>query len=61
MPSHQVSKLLTSRDSWKKKACIRSGEIREHRKRDKRHLQSIAKLKEQVSQLNAEVEEQKKR
>lgn len=42
----QMSKVIQSRDEWKNKAIKRSAEIREYRKTQKRHLATIAELKQ---------------
>jgi hypothetical protein len=60
MSAQQTSKILDSRDKWKSKACSRGYEIREHRKKTKRHIATITELKFQVNRLKGEVSEQKK-
>jgi transposase InsO family protein len=47
----QRSKLICSRDEWKHKAVQRAGEIREHRKTQRRYQQRIAQLKAQICAL----------
>ena len=54
-----MSKILKSRDEWKNKAVERATEIREFRKTQKRHLEKIAELKRQHSQLELVIEEKK--
>lgn len=56
----QYSKLLNSRDEWKKKARIRNVEIREFRKTKKRHGQKIAELKQRNHELEGLVKNKKK-
>lgn len=51
----QYSKVVNSRDEWRRKAVQRAEEIREHRKTHKRHQQKIAQLKAQVSALEETV------
>ena len=41
----QISKIIKSREDWKDKAIQRGCEIREFRKSQKRHLETIAELK----------------
>ena len=50
----QKSKLLQSRDEWKRKAVQRSDELREQRKALKRNQAKIAELKIQLRVLKAE-------
>ncbi len=45
----QKSKVIQSRDDWRKKAVGRANEVRELRKIKKRHQQRIAELKAQIS------------
>ena len=52
----QMSKILHSRDEWKKKATERADEIREFRKTQNRHLEKIAELKRQNLELKMLVE-----
>ena len=54
-----MSKILKSRDEWKNKAVERATEIRECRKTQKRHLEKIAELKRQLSQVELVIEEKK--
>ena len=44
----QYSKLLNSRNEWRKKATERSIEVREFRKIQKRHREKIAELKQML-------------
>jgi uncharacterized coiled-coil DUF342 family protein len=55
----QYSKVVRSRDEWKRKAVERAEEIREHRKAQKRHQRKIAQLKADISALEQAVEEKK--
>ena len=55
----QYSKVLKSRDEWRKKACQRSGENREHKKARKRHVETIAELKAKIRSMEAESEAKK--
>ncbi len=55
----QISKILNSRDEWKNKAIERAAELRELRKSQQRHLETIANLKRQNCQLERLVEEKK--
>ena len=50
----QKSKLIQSRDEWKRKAVQRSDELREQRKALKRNQAKIAELKIQLRALKAE-------
>ena len=56
----QMSKLVQSRDEWRNKANKRADEIREHRKTNKRHRETIAELKLQVKELEQKLEASKK-
>jgi predicted RND superfamily exporter protein len=47
----QLSKVLKSRDEWRSKAIRRGDELREQRKADRRHRDSIAELKSEVESL----------
>ncbi len=47
----QVSKILKSREDWKNKAIQRGYEIREFRKSQKRHLETIVELKQANREL----------
>ena len=55
----QRSKIIRSRDDWKRKAVQRAEELREHRKALRRHQQKIAQLKAEVSALEQSAEEKK--
>jgi uncharacterized coiled-coil DUF342 family protein len=52
----QMSKLVQSRNAWRNKANGRADEIREHRKTNNRHRETIAELKLQVKELEQEIE-----
>ena len=56
----QTSKIIQSREEWKNKAIQRANENREHRKNQKRHLEKIAHLKEQIIALEQASDEVKK-
>jgi uncharacterized protein YlxW (UPF0749 family) len=47
----QLSKVVKSRDEWRSKAIRRAEELREQRKADRRHRESIAELKSEVESL----------
>jgi len=47
----QLSKVLKSRDEWRSKAIRRAEELRDHRKADRRHRESIAELKLEAESL----------
>jgi uncharacterized protein YlxW (UPF0749 family) len=47
----QNSKIIQSRNDWRRKAVQRAEKIREYRKSQKRHQEKIAKLQEQVTTL----------
>ena len=47
----QHSKVIRSRDEWKRKAVQRAEKIREGRKTERRYQQKIAQLKAEVSAL----------
>jgi hypothetical protein len=59
----QLSKVVKSRDEWRSKAIRRAEELREQRKADRRHQESIAELKLQVESLrqSSDADAQKKR
>jgi uncharacterized coiled-coil DUF342 family protein len=57
---YQLSKLIRSRDDWRKKAVQRADEIREHRKTIKRHQEQIAEAKRQLDLLQQGIEVNKK-
>ena len=50
----QYSKLLNSRNEWRKKATERSIEVREFRKIQKRHREKIVELKQMVKNQKKE-------
>jgi hypothetical protein len=56
----QLSKLIRSRDEWRKKAVIRATEIRERRKTENRNKEKIAELKKQMDELKQVIEDNKK-
>ena len=56
----QYSKLLNSRNEWRKKATERSVEVREFRKVQKRHRKKIAELKQHNRDLKQLIKHQKK-
>ena len=45
----QKSKIIASRNDWKRKAVQRANEIREYRKSQKHHKEKITKLQEQIT------------
>jgi hypothetical protein len=47
----QLSKVLKSRDEWRSKAIRRAEELRDQRKADRRHRESIAELKSELESL----------
>ncbi len=47
----QRSKVIRSRDEWRKKAIQRANELRESRKTKKHQRERIAELKAQISTL----------
>jgi hypothetical protein len=55
----QRSKILSSRDDWKRKATLRGHEIREFRKIKNRHLDAIATLKIKNAHLKLQLEVKK--
>jgi len=55
----QRSKIIRSRNEWKRKAVQRADEIREHRKTQTRYQLKIAQLKADVSALEQATEEKK--
>ncbi len=55
----QRSKIIRSRDEWKHKAVQRAGEIREHRKTQRRYQQKIAQLKAEIWALDQRAEVKK--
>jgi hypothetical protein len=55
----QQSKLIRSRDEWKKKSVQRATEIREYRKTVKRNNEKIAELKKQVAELKEDIDAKK--
>jgi uncharacterized coiled-coil DUF342 family protein len=55
----QRSKIVRSRDEWKRKAIQRADENREHRKTQRRYQQKIAQLKAELSALEQAAEVKK--
>jgi hypothetical protein len=55
----QRSKLIRSREEWKKKAVSRADELRDRRKAEKRLRGRIAELDRQVEELKQAAEEKK--
>jgi uncharacterized coiled-coil DUF342 family protein len=51
----QHSKIVRSRDDWKRKAVQRAENIREARKTERRYQQKIAQLKAEISALEQAV------
>jgi len=49
----QLSKLIKSREDWKRKSIQRATENREYRKQTKRHRKKIAELKAQIRDLKS--------
>jgi hypothetical protein len=56
----QQSKILHSRDEWREKAIKRADALREYRKSEKRHLNTIREMKQTIESLQ-EVGEAKKK
>jgi len=56
----QYSKLVNSRNEWRKKATERGTEIREFRKIQKRHREKIAELKQCNNNLQQTIKTKKK-
>lgn len=56
----QHSKIVRSRDDWKRKAVERAENVREHKKTEKRHRQQIAQMKAQISTLEQAIREKKR-
>lgn len=57
----QMSKIIRSRDEWKRKAVMRANELREFRKTNKHNQDKIAELKAQIKAMERASEEEKKR
>jgi len=55
----QRSKIIRSRDEWKRKAVQRAEELRERRKTLRRYQQKIAQLRAEVSALEQSAEAKK--
>jgi len=56
----QLSKLIHSRDNWKRTTIECRYEIREFKKTKQRHLTKIAELKQENRELKQQVLEEKK-
>ncbi|NOR79838.1 MAG: hypothetical protein GQ529_03245 [Methyloprofundus sp.] len=56
----QISKVLRSRDTWKRTTIECRYKLRESRKTEKRHLKKIAELKLENRELKQLVEDEKK-
>ena len=56
----QISKVLRSRDAWKRATIECRYKLRESRKTEKRHLRKIAELKLENRKLKQLVEDEKK-
>ena len=56
----QLSKILHSRDNWKRTAIESRYEIREFKKTKQRHLTKIAELKQENRELKQQALEEKK-
>jgi len=56
----QFSKVIDSRNEWKRKTIQCNYELREFRKTQKRHLKKIERLKQDVRLLNQVIKENKK-
>jgi len=56
----QMSKILHSRDEWKRKTIQCNYELREFRKTQSRHLKKIVELKQQNRDLNRLIKDKKK-
>jgi uncharacterized coiled-coil DUF342 family protein len=57
----QHSKILRSREEWKRKAVERAEALREQRKTLRRYRHKIAQLQTDLSTLEAAAEEKKRR
>jgi len=55
-----MSKVLGSRDTWKRTTIECRYQLREYRKTEKRHLRKIAELKLENRELKQLVEDEKK-
>jgi hypothetical protein len=55
----QLSKIIRSRNEWRKKSVQRATEIREYRKTVKRSNEKIAELNKQIAVLNEYVDAKK--
>ena len=57
----QISKLIKSRDSWKKKAIQKTYEAKEGRKTKKYYQKKIKEMKEENKKLKEIIEKNKKK
>jgi len=55
----QIKKVLDSREAWKQKASQRAEELREARKTKRRHLYTIASLKQKNKALHQALDQKK--
>lgn len=55
----QNSKIIQSRNDWRRKAVKRAEKIREYKKSQKRHQEKITKLQEQNTILQQKLEKKK--
>ena len=55
----QIKKVLDSREAWKQKASQRAEELREARKTKRRHLYTIASLKQKNKALQQALDQKK--
>ncbi|MDM8561067.1 hypothetical protein [Candidatus Parabeggiatoa sp. HSG14] len=55
----QNSKIIKSRNDWRRKAVQRAEKIREYKKSQKRQQEKIAKLQERITTLEQRTEEKK--
>ena len=55
----QLSKIIHSRDEWKRKTLQCNYQLREYRKTQKRHLQKIAELKQENRRVKQLFDEKK--
>ncbi len=56
----QLSKIINSRNHWKRTTIECRYEIREFKKTKQRHLKKIAELKQEIRELNLQTIEVKK-
>jgi hypothetical protein len=55
----QQSKILYSRNEWREKAVKRAVDIREYRKAERRHLETIREQKQAIKELEQKLQEKK--